>query len=85
MITLAKALIQAAAFLELSGDDVILPDDSVRALESIGYSLQSTSPEELVAIRAALQELTAAEQAGKARADVLRFYGEFMESFGLRL
>jgi hypothetical protein len=85
MITLAKALIQAAAFLELSSDDAVSPDYSVQALESIGHSLHSASPEELAAIRTAFQELRAAEQAGQARADVLRFYSEFMESFGLRL
>ena len=55
MKTLAKALIRTAAFLELSGDDTINPDDAVRALEGIAHTLQSASPEELAAVRDALQ------------------------------
>ena len=73
MKTLAKALIQTAAFLELSGDDTVNPDDAVKALEDIAHTLQSASPEELAAVRDALRELTAEERAGFARADVLRF------------
>jgi hypothetical protein len=83
MQTLAKALIDAAAFLELSGDDVIHPDAAVRALESIGATLQSASPSELSAVRAALSDLIAAERAGLARADRLQFYEQFFEGFGL--
>jgi len=83
MKTLAKALIQTAAFLELSGDDVVSPDDAVRALEDIAHTLQSASPEELAAVRDALQELAAEERAGFARADVLRFYEQFFESIGV--
>jgi hypothetical protein len=83
MQILAKALIDAAAFLELSGEDIIHLDDAVRALESIGDTLRSASPAELSAIRAALSDLIATERAGTARADLLRFYEHFFESFGL--
>ena len=83
MKTLAKALIQTAAFLELSGDDAVNPDDAVRALEHIAHTLQSASPDELTAVRDALQELAAEERAGFARPDVLRFYEQFFESIGV--
>jgi hypothetical protein len=83
MQILAKALIDTAAFLELSGEDVIHPDDAVRALESIGHTLHSATPAELSAISAALSDLIAAEQAGSARADLLGFYEHFFENFGL--
>jgi hypothetical protein len=83
MKTLAKALIQAAAFLELSGEDVITLDGSVKVLEDIAAILQSASPEELSAIREALQEMTVAERARYARPDVLRFYEQFLEWNGL--
>jgi hypothetical protein len=63
MKTLAKALIQTAAFLELSDDDVVQPDDAVRTLQNIAHTLHSASPDELAAIRAVLQELTAEERA----------------------
>ena len=83
MQTLARALIDTAAFIALSGDDVIHPDDAVRALESIGHTLRAASPAELSAIRAALSDLIAAERSGGARADLLRFYEQFFKSFGL--
>ena len=83
MKILAEALIQAAAFLELSGEDVVTLDGSVKALEDIAHTLQSASPEELTAIREALHEMTAAERASFARSDVIRFYEQFFESFGV--
>ena len=85
MKSLAKALIQTAAFLELSGEDVVSVDDSVRALEDIAHTLQSASPAELAAVRDALAELAVEERAGLARADVLRFYEHFFESIGVTL
>ena len=83
MNILAKALIQTAAFLELSGDDAVNPDDAVRALEDIAHTLQSASPDELAAVRDALQELATEERAGFARADVLKFYEQFFERIGV--
>ena len=83
MKTLAKALIQTAAFLEFSGDDAVNPDDAVRALEGIASTLHSASPEELLAIRDALYALATEERAGSARTDVLRFYEHFFESIGV--
>jgi hypothetical protein len=83
MKTLAKATIQAAAFFELSSDNVIHPDDAVKALEDISATLQSASLDEVTAIRVALQELIAEEHAGLDRADVLRFYEHFLENAGL--
>lgn len=83
MKTLAKALIQSALFFECSGEDVIKLDESVRAAEDIAHTLQSASPEELAAVREALQELAAEERAGIARADVLSFYERFFESIGV--
>ena len=83
MKTIAKALIGAAAFLELSGEDFVDLDASVKALEEIGHGLQSASPEELAAIRLALQEMIAEERAGLARPDMLNFYAGFLESFGM--
>ena len=83
MKTLAKATIQAAAFLELSSDDAINPDDAARALEDISATLQSALLDEVTAIRAALQELIAEEHASLAPADVLRFYKHFLDSIGL--
>jgi hypothetical protein len=83
MKAIAKALIETAAFLGLAGDDVLSPDQGVRALQSIGNALRLASPEELKVVREALSELATAERLGLARQDVLRFYEDFWEGFGL--
>jgi hypothetical protein len=43
---LMKAIIRSAAFLELSGDDILNPDAAVRELESLSHDLQMLSPAE---------------------------------------
>ncbi len=83
METLAKAVLRAAAFLEFSNQDTVNPDDAVRALEDIAATLQSASPDEIAAIRTALQELIAEERTSFARVETLRFYEHFLESVGL--
>lgn len=49
MMTLAKAVIEMARFLELSGEDVVSLDGSVTALETLATTLRSASPEEMAA------------------------------------
>jgi hypothetical protein len=83
MKTIAKALIETAASLELSGEDVIGLDGSVKAIEDLAHTLKSASPEELAAMRLALQELTAAENAGLKRPEVLEFCEHFLENLGV--
>ena len=42
---LARALVDLALFMEMSGDDVVDPDAAVSALEQLAYNLQLTSIE----------------------------------------
>ena len=83
MKTLAKALIETAAFIDLSDDDVIAPDDAVRELEGIAYTLHSASPEEIAAIREALREMVDASQTDAAREVARKFSAAFLESIGV--
>lgn len=82
MRTLAKALIETAAFLEFSGEDTINPDDAVRELEGIAHTLHAASPEEITAIREALKEMVEASQTESSRAAARRFSDAFLESMG---
>lgn len=41
-----KAVVQYAAFLELSGDDVVNPDAAVRELEALSQTLEALSSTE---------------------------------------
>ena len=76
-------MIGAAAFLELSSDDSVDPDDAVGALEDIAATLQLASADEVAAIRDVCDELIAEEISSLARCDVIRFYENFLESVGL--
>jgi len=83
MKNLARAVINAAAFLEFSDDDTIDPDDAVRALEDLASFLLPASPDEIAAIRSVLEEeLDAANQRG-ASEEVLDFYRNFLKHCGI--
>jgi hypothetical protein len=87
MNALARSAIEAARFLELSGEDLVDPDFAVRALESIAHELASIDETEKTALREALDELIGEEEAGRdgsaSRPEVIEFYQSFMENFGL--
>ena len=79
MRTLANAIIDLAAFLELSGDDVVDPDAAVNALESLAFALNSATPEEVAAVRSAIRDQLTLSPS-RERAEFLR---SFAESVGL--
>lgn len=80
MKSLAQALVEAVAFLELSGDEVVDPDSAVQAIESISHSLRNASEQE----RQALLDYCRSE-AQKLATDQKRrdFYQQFGEAMGL--
>ena len=83
MKNLAEALVAAVAFLELSDDNTVDPDDAIRALESIGAVLQNASTDEVVALGRAAAEEGARQSASGANDEVKEFYDSFLENFGL--
>jgi hypothetical protein len=83
MDSLARALVNVAAFLELSPEKVVHPDAAVRALDEIAAQLARASEAELSAIRrAAAAEEEARSQHGAGPKE-LAFFRSFMESFGV--
>jgi hypothetical protein len=85
MKSLAKAIVESAAFLELSGDEVIDPDSAVQAIESISHSLQSASDQEKRALLDYCRDQ--ASKLGDARSPQEEkrrdFYCGFGEALGL--
>jgi hypothetical protein len=80
---LAKAVVDALAFLELSSDDVIDPDSAVKAMEMIAATLHEASDDEVEALaQAAMAELNA-QAANDAPEEVIDFYENFLVDFGL--
>jgi len=78
---LMRALLDQAAFLELSGDDVIAPDAAVRQLEEIAAAMQSLLPEERAALLACSRRL--ADEERERNGDAPRVH--FLMSIGQRL
>jgi len=85
MKSLAQAVVESAAFLELSGDDVIDPDAAVQAQEAIVSALDEATDEEKKALlfycrECAAQILTSASPTDLKKRD---FYLGFGEAFGI--
>ena len=83
MKALARAVINAAAYLDLSGDEGLSADESLHALEEIAYNLSLCTDDEKAAVREVLADMRAAEVEGGARPDVLEFLDGFLASFGM--
>jgi hypothetical protein len=83
MDALARAVIHAFAFLELSDDTAIDPDCAVKAMEMLAADLQDCTAEEKAALERAVNAEHKAHLAGKATKDDLIFYKEFMTNLGL--
>jgi hypothetical protein len=83
MDALARAVVAAMAFLELSDDQDVDPDCALGAMESICYELQSCTDAEKAALKKALAAELQAWQAQNAKENVIEFYRDFMVNTGL--
>ena len=83
MDKIARALVNAAAFLELSGDDVVDPDSAVAAMEDIVAGLVDASSDEIAALKRAAEAERDARAKRGADEDTLDFFDHFLENFGL--
>jgi len=79
MKSLAKGIVDSAAFLELSGEDVVDPDCAVRALESIAHCLQHASEAEKLAVLEYCHEQAAGVDDDRRK----DFYEHFGDAMGL--
>ena len=80
---IARALVNAAAFLEFSPDDIIDPDSAVKAMEDIAGELARASDEErdvLSRVCAEERDIRARTPGYEATAD---FFDNFIEHFGV--
>lgn len=85
MKSLAEAIVEAAAFLELSGDEVVNPDFAVQALESISGVLRGASSEEKQAILDYCRDQASQLKDARSHQEQRRrdFYSGFDEAMGL--
>lgn len=85
MKAIASALVESAAFLALTPDDLINPDSAMQALESIAYCFDIASEEEKKAVLDYCQEKAAALCDARTQQERTRkdFYLGFGVSFGI--
>jgi len=83
MKALARALVTAVAFLELSDDDVVDADAACGILEDVGRELSRCTPKEKHALRLVLAQMRASEQLNANRDEILEFLDTFLSTFGL--
>ena len=85
MKSLAEAIVESAAFLELSGDEVIDPDSAVQALESMSHSVRSASEQEKRALLDYCRDQASKLDGARSPQDEKRrdFYRGFGEALGL--
>ena len=80
---LARALVRAVAFLELSPDEVVNADAAIAAMDAVADLLVGCSDDERTALEEVLMEELNAAAAAEAPDEVLDFYEHFLEDFGL--
>jgi hypothetical protein len=80
---LLAALLHMAAFLELSGDELVDPDWAVEAMEHVGYYLQRLPADRFEAIRSQTAKVARHARNGKWPPDAVEFLEQFMENFGV--
>ena len=75
---LARAVVEAFTFLELSDNDQVDVDEAVRAMEMLSATLGDCSPEELTALRTAAAEALHKAKQADANLDTIYFLENFM-------
>lgn len=81
MDALAKAVVNALAFLELSTDDEVAPDAAAEAMNRILDQLDRCTPEERSAIESAVMDAYNAANESEAPEEMIDFYENFMDTF----
>ena len=76
---IARAFLSVAAFIELSGDDVVDPDSACNALEEIAVQLQRCTEDEIALLRKVLAEFSTSATNESER----EFFKGFLGNFGI--
>jgi len=80
---LMQAIIDLAAFLELSGEDVLSQDAAVSQLEGLSFTLRNLKPEERKMFATYIEEVFNIEQQAGSNNERSRFLASLSESLGL--
>jgi uncharacterized protein YpuA (DUF1002 family) len=83
MKTLARAVVQALAFLEFADDEKVNSDAAIDLMDSIGETLQQSTEEERETLREVVMAAYNERNAAGAPEEEIDFYEHFMQDFGL--
>ena len=82
--TLMRLVLESAAFLELSGDDIVKPDSATAQLEEMAAQLQTLSEAERRELTEFAELLAREEKREHGRTPRSEFFLSIAEGFGLR-
>lgn len=83
MEALAKVVLQALSFLELSEDETVNREAALENMEAMVATLKSATSEELEALKRAVAEECNLQNGLEASEEVIDFYENFFDHFGL--
>lgn len=79
------ALLHLTAFLELSGDDVIEPEDTVDVMDNIGLYLARLSPAQQQSVLAQVERVIEYAHRSDWDGDTTDFLTQFLDEVGIRV
>ena len=84
MKNISKALLNLAAFIELSSEEVIDQDAAVGALEQLAADLSKADPSEIEYLKAAIRQevVELGEDRTKEQQERITFFLDFFENVG---
>ena len=80
---IVRALLDAAAFLEFSPDDIVDPDAAVKAMEDIAASLREATPDEVAAIARVCESEATRRGRTPGYEETAEFFANFVDDFGV--
>lgn len=83
MKALARAVVNAVVYLDLSGEEGLNGETALQALEEISYNLSYCTEDEKKALTEVLTEMREAEIENGPRPDVIELLDNFLASIGL--
>ncbi len=80
---IVSGLLHLMAFLELSGDEAVDPDNAVEAMEHVGFYLSRLPAQQIATIKEQLDRAAAYAQSEGWGEEAIEFFASLMGYFGL--
>lgn len=76
-------LLHMACFMELSGENAVDFDESIKSLQAMGYYLQRLTPAQVKQISAQLKRIATYAKKNKWKPESIKFISKLLENAGI--